>query len=329
MLLVVLTLTACDHYVAAAAGASGSPQLTPIPGDRGVGIGCGQIQTADPVVVVDTLRSDDGACVPPSSVLVARCDPAFDPIALLDLAGVPRTFLGGRFAVPVSRIPDAATPLGVSGAGRLWSVTGDPRSLFVEGGGSVERWLAVPNARALDAPPSVHMIGDSILDGDATSMTEALGTWSVTIDAVVGRGSYDAATAAEAMPDPLPDVVVVEIGVNDHDAGYFEQNLQRVLARASHADLVLWVTAHGPDPAIDAIDRVIVAGMGAIPNGAVADWNAFVPPDQLSSDGVHPAPGSEGLLAALVTPMLTAWREAVAGRGPASCAAAVTAAAVG
>ena len=95
-------------------------------------------------------------------------------------------------------------------------------------------------------------------------------------------------TVAESIPQPLPDVVLVELGVNDADAGVFAANAERILAAVGEADLVVWVTAHGPELAVPGVDCAIVAAMGATPNGAIVDWDRLVPPDALSSDGVHP-----------------------------------------
>jgi lysophospholipase L1-like esterase len=175
----------------------------------------------------------------------------------------------------------------------------------------------------------VTLIGDSILDGAREALTEGLTDWVVTIDAVVGRGSTDAAAVAESLPVPTPDVVVVEIGVNDHDADVFAANLQRIVAASADADLVLWVTAHGPEVVVPAVNEAAVAGMGAIPDGTIADWDRWVPEASLSSDGVHPDTGNAALLADLLVPLLSSWRQAVWGGGPARCVDAVTAAVVG
>ncbi|HEX6843778.1 MAG TPA: hypothetical protein VF235_01565 [Actinomycetota bacterium] len=325
----VLLLAACDHFTASAgAPPAATPQLTPaaaIP----VPSGCGDVGTADPLAVVDLLHREDGGCVPAAEAVVARCDVSLDPIALLGLAGEPDRYLGGSFAVPVASVPVGATSLGITAAGRFWILPGDQPSLYVESSAGVSRWLPVPRARDLDRPPTVTMIGDSILDGAAPDLTEQLNEWTLAIDAVVGRGSFDAAAVAESLPVPAPDAVVVEIGVNDHDPAAFAANLERILAATAEADLVVWVTAHGPDVAVPSVNEAIVAGMGALPDGAIADWDRWVPEASLSSDGVHPDTGNGALLADLLVPMLSAWRQAVWGGGPARCEGAVAAAVVG
>ena len=91
----------------------------------------------------------------------------------------------------------------------------------------------------------------------------------------------------------------------------------------------MWVTAHGPEPRVDEVNRAIASVMGGLPNGAILDWDRLVPPDELSSDGVHPLAGHEGLLASFLTPMLQTWRDAVEGRGPTRCDREVAALAAG
>jgi lysophospholipase L1-like esterase len=232
--------------------------------------------------------------------------------------------------VTAAELPLGASVVGVSVVGRVWLTPGDPPGLYVESSAGVERWLPLPTPRSLDRPASVTMIGDSILEGADPVMAELLGSdWTVSLDAVVGRDAAGAAAVAEALPDPTADAVVVEIGVNDHDAGVFAAGQDRILAAVADADLVLWVNAHGPDVAVPAINEALTAGMAAWPVGAVADWDRWVPEASLSSDGVHPDTGNAALLADLVVPLLSSWRQAVWGGGPARCVDEVTAAVVG
>jgi lysophospholipase L1-like esterase len=162
------------------------------------------------------------------------------------------------------------------------------------------------------------MIGDSILDGGQNDIVAGIPDWNVTVDALVGRGSSGGIAPAESLLS-TPDVVVVELGVNDVSATTFAANAQQILTAVGSADLVVWVTAHGPDPATDQVNRAIVTAMGAIRNGAILDWDRLVPPDLLGSDGVHPTTGQEGLLGSFLVPFLQTWRDAVSGRGPTRC----------
>jgi len=315
----LLTLTGCDHFAAARATPSAQPQLTPAPGAAARAADACRVQL-DPAstIRVETLRAADGSCVSPSNLVVYRCDPSLDPpVAVADVAGVRRRFLGGPYAVSVAALPTDALSIGIAEIGRIWT-TRDSRRLYVEAGGRIERWLSLPADGTLSNPPTAFMLGDSILDGGRAAIVASLPDWTVTVDAVIGRGSSGGITPAESL-SAIPDVVVVELGVNDVDAEGFAANSQRILAAVGGALLVVWVTAHGPQPVTDQVDRKIVTMMAAIPNGAILDWDRLVPPELLGSDGVHPIAGQEGLLGSFLVPFLQTWRDAASGRGPTRC----------
>jgi hypothetical protein len=309
--LALIACTACDHFAAARASAPPPP-----PGvDTRAADPCAVVGR-DPKVTVGTITAEDGSCVAPSNLVVYRCDPAQEQVAVAGIDGAARRFLGGTYAVPVDALPADARTIGITGAGRISTTAGD-RAFYVEAGGRIERWLALPDAGPVSSP-TASMIGDSIMDGGQDAIVAGLPDWHITVDALVGRSSSGGITPAESITE-MPNVVVVELGVNDVSVDSFAANAQRILAAIQGADLVVWVTAHGPEPVTDQIDRTIVADMGALRNGAILDWDRLVPPDLLSSDGVHPTTGQEGLLASFLDPFLRTWQEAAVGRGPASC----------
>jgi hypothetical protein len=316
LLAAALASTACDHFAAARVSAPPLASLTPAPyADARADSPC-DVVNPSPSVTIETITAADGTCVPPSSLVVYRCDPGQQQVAVADIHDAPNRFLGGTYAVPVEGPPPDARPIGVTGTGRVWTTSGD-RALYVEAGGRVERWLALPNPGSVTSP-TAFMVGDSILDGGRDAVVAGLEGWDVTIDALIGRGSVGGIAPAESLGE-MPNIVVVELGVNDVDDTIFAANAERILAAVQGADLVVWVTAHGSEPVTDQIDRTIVADIGGIPNGAILDWNRLVPPDLLGSDGVHPTTGQEDLLSSFLDPFLASWRDAVAGRGPTAC----------
>ena len=238
-----------------------------------------------------------------------------------------RRFLGGSYAVQVPAVPPTAFAIGVTAFGALWEDPADPSYLWVQADGLTHRWLAIPNGNKLTDPPSVQMIGDSILDGGQTEVIDGLVSWTVSIDALIGRTSDGAAGVAEALPPPVADAVVMEVGVNDHDPAAIAANTQRIVAALGETRLLVWLTAHGPESAVPAVNQAIVTAMGQISNGAVLDWDQLVPLDVLSSDGIHPDSGQQGVLASIMDPFLQAWRDAVQGTGPTACEAAIRTAA--
>jgi hypothetical protein len=327
---VVATMaTACDHY--AAAGAA-PPSLTPAPARAQAAPafsvrGC-DVPNVASTVVIEPVRWGD-ACLAPTLALVYRCDPAFDPMAVFDLAGHPRRFIGGRYAVGLPSLPAGAQSLGFTGLGRLYRVPDDPRALIVEAGGAIQRWLALPAHRDVPGRPTAAVIGDSILDGASAALTARLSGWSLSIDGLIGRSSAGGIAPAEALGSPSPDAVVVELGVNDHDATLFRANAERIVAAVAGARLVVWVTAHGPDLVTDDVDQDITEVMGPLDNGSVADWNRAVPPDALSSDGVHLEDASGSVFADFLAQFLETWRLAASGGGADRCGRDVAAAVAG
>jgi hypothetical protein len=323
VILGLVLLTACDHY-AAAQNAAAAPSLTPTPSVAPATQrdSCAEPAAPSPITVA-LVRRVDGSCAPFDRAFAYRCDPSAPAVAVIDDGEATRRFLGGTYSVPVSGVPPTAFPMGVTGLGALFQDPSDPRYLWVQADGETRRWLAIPNVNKVSEPATVQMIGDSILDGGQDDVIAGLPSWTVSIDALIGRGSDGAAGVAESLGDPIADAVVVEIGVNDGDATVTAANAQRIVDAQGDTRMLVWLTAHGPDTAVPAVNEAIEAAMGQVPNGAVLDWDRLVPLDALSSDGVHPDLGQQGVLASLLTPFLQTWLDAVHGAGPTECESAI------
>ena len=319
----LVLLTACDHY-AAAQGTAVPPSLTPTPSLAPVAQSdsCAAPAAPSPITVA-LVRRVDGSCAPFDQAFAYRCDPSMPAVAVIDDGQATRRFLGGSYAVPVPAVPPTAFPMGITGLGALFQDPSDPRYLWVQADGDTRRWLAIPNENKISDPVTAQMIGDSILEGGGDDVIAGLPEWTVAIDASIGRGSDGAAGIAESLGDPVADVVVIEIGVNDADPAATATNAQRIVDDQGETRMLLWVTAHGPDTDVPAVNEAIVSAMGQVPNGTVLDWDRLVPLDALSSDGVHLDLGQQGVLASLLTPFLQAWLDAVHGSGPTGCESAV------
>jgi lysophospholipase L1-like esterase len=264
------------------------------------------------------LFRDDG-CVPPERLLGYRCSPE-EPL-VIEVGGAHRAerFIGDSWATPMDALPTDAYPLGDGGDMQVFGVPGDAKTLYVARDDTVERWLRLPRLGASD-PPTAFVIGDSIADGAEPSILAALPGWSIGFDAVIGRGTNSALTAAAAQAVARPDVVVIELGTNDADPVGFRENGATILDTLKHVPLVVWQTAHGPLENISGVNIHIHGLVSQYPNAVVAHWDSFVSDDELSSDGVHPAPGHEDLMANLIAPILTRWLEVANGGGALSCA---------
>ncbi len=320
-----IALAACDHYTAAGqTPADATPQAgvptpdrTPVPTSAG---STPASQAICPVprqagIAVDTLRRADGSCVPVASAAVYRCDLDLDPMAALGLGSGLRRFMGGRFAVRLPASPAGTTPVGTGVSGRF--STGADGSLLLEGGGVTHRWLTLP-PKGPGATPTLLVIGDSVADGATETLTARLSDWTIAVDAEPARGSFTGVAITGASAE-IPDVVVIELGVNDADPAAFAANAAAMLADVAKARLIVWVTAHGPDPVTDHVNDAIVAAIAPVPNAVVADWDAVVPADAVSSDGVHLLDATGAPFVDFLAPLLESWREAAAGRGADRC----------
>jgi hypothetical protein len=235
-----------------------------------------------------------------------------DPVVVVD----GRRYLGGRFGVRVRTSPDDARTVGTSD-GSTFLAAPDGRLFSVSGDGATERWLELPATTPRTF--SAAVLGDSIALGSSEAIVARLRSWSTSIDAVVGRPSAGGVALAPPTAASSPTAVVVELGTNDDDVAAFARNAGAILRSLSDVPLVVWVEPHAPAAAADAIRGTIVRRVGRTANGVVADWDAFVPPDALSSDGVHLLPERVGVFADFVARPLRSWRMAVLGMGATSC----------
>jgi hypothetical protein len=275
-------------------------------------------QPSPPATIV--LFRNDG-CVEPDRLLGFRCAPD-EPLVIEVGAGTRERerFIGERWATPIAALPPQAFPIGEGSDLQVFAVPGDPRTLYVARGDTVERWLRLPRL-GVSEPPTAFVIGDSIADGAEPFIVDALPGWTVGFDAVIGRGTNSALTAAAEQAIAQPDVVVVELGTNDADPAAFRENAVTILDALKHVPLVVWQTTHGSLDNIAGVNIHIHGLVPLYPNAVVADWETFVTDDELSSDGVHPAAGHEDLMAQLIAPILTGWLEVARGGGAVSCAA--------
>jgi len=284
-------------------------------------------------------------------MVLYRCAPTAVPILRLSSVRGPSLFLGGSFAVPVSTVParvrfagraqgtevliadpvlpspSPSSPVSVSpSVEHEVEQAPDPEPLvYVRQDGITERWLRLEGRRALNDPPIVWVIGDSILDGGRELVETELSNWSLTLDAEVGRSSSSSVSIAEGAVEQDADVVVIELGTNDSSASAFRGHLIETLDLLQSVPLVIWQTARGPEddltiPDVNAAIREVVP---TYPNVAIADWESFVPDEALLEDGIHPDEGFQDLEAELLVPMLSRWRGALSRQGATSCGRAV------
>ena len=331
-----ITLGACDGSRTQA-----PPPLDPPPSVSGAGA-CSQADVDGAAVV---RFESDGSCLPGDVMVLYRCTPEAVPVLRVSSIAGPALFLGGPFAVPVQTLP---AHVRFAGRGRGTEVliadplppspspegsispspsagdapTPKPEPLvYVRHDGLTERWLRLEGRRTIHDPPTVWLIGDSILDGGRDAIEVGLSGWGVTLDAEVGRSSSSGVVLTQDAAAQGADAVVVELGTNDPSSATFRDHLIETLDSLAVVPLVIWQTAKGPVDAtnIPAVNETIREVVPAYPNVAIADWEAFVPTDALQEDGIHPGAGFEQLESELLVPMLSGWRAALSTEGATSC----------
>lgn len=332
-----LMLVACDRTEPPQ-----TPPLAPPPSASVASAGACHEPTIDGASIVRFVL--DGSCLDADVMVLYRCSSADVPVLRVASEGGSVSFLGGPFAVavdtvpanvrflgrsegwevlvadPVAALPSSAAP-SPDGTEPAADASGVEPLVYVRHDGVTERWLRLERKRTVSDPPTAWLIGDSILDGGRDLVSGSLADWSLTIDAEVGRPSSQGIPPATEAAEADADVVLVELGTNDSAPAMFRDHLVQTLDLLRDVPLVLWQTARGPAELVtiasvnDAIRQVVPR----YPNTAIADWESFVPAEELMDDGIHPLEGSEGLEAELLTPILTAWRGAVSGEGATSC----------
>jgi hypothetical protein len=82
----------------------------------------------------------------------------------------------------------------------------------------------------------------------------------------------------------------------------------------------VWISPHAPFEVTTEVRAVIDRLVARTSNAVVADWDAAVPPDALSTDDVHLLPDRVDVFADFVARDLRTWRMAVTGSGATACA---------
>ena len=218
----------------------------------------------------------------------------------------------------MSDLPAGARPLGSAPGESVFATPGEPPTVYVRRGDAVERWLAVVPPHG--PTPTALFIGDSITVGSRGAIVRALPGWTTRFDARVGRNTTEGIQVATRIGVRGKDAVVVELGTNDGTATGYRGLVRRMLSLVRPAPLVIWVTVHRDLEFVPEINADIRAGVGELPNTALADWVGVVRPEDLLADGIHPSDQGKRVMAALLSTPLERWYLAATGRGDAACA---------
>jgi len=264
---------------------------------------------------VQYFHSPGGGCIQPDQLRAYRCGDDVDPV----IEAVGLRFLGGMFAMTVPQLPANATLVGKGAHEEIFAAPGDRPTIYVRSDGELQRWLTI--VEPPDTLPRALFLGDSITVGSRGAIVRALPGWGTAFRAQVGRTTAEGVDVAKTLHDVLDqDVVVVELGTNESTSEGFPDRVQSMLDLVDPARFVVWVTVHRDLPFVPELNEDIFSAMRSVPNGAVADWNFVVTPDDLISDGVHPTDHGKELMASLLSRLLVRWHDAATGEGATACA---------
>jgi peptidoglycan/LPS O-acetylase OafA/YrhL/lysophospholipase L1-like esterase len=159
-----------------------------------------------------------------------------------------------------------------------------------------------PTPPPTPVPPvdvNVLAVGDSILVDVAPALADALGR--VEVDAAIGRQVDDGVAVLESRraAGRLPEVVIVNLGVN---GPLFKAQFDRAMAALANVDTVIWVNVTVPRDWEDHTNEVLAQNVPRYPNARLVDWHAVSAgrPDLFWKDGYHPRPEGATLYANLV-----------------------------
>ena len=138
------------------------------------------------------------------------------------------------------------------------------------------------------------MMGDSILDGGQYAIAAALPDWTLSVDALNGRGSVSGVSIAETQAGAGNDAVVVELGTNDQSPEAFREHAQQILSTLKATPLVLWQTVQGPVGVVQAegVNAAIRELVGSRPTAAIADWAGLVEKRSCPTTACTPTSGT-------------------------------------
>ena len=157
-----------------------------------------------------------------------------------------------------------------------------------------------------NTPPTLLVLGDSVILGTYNNIPNDLPGWQVTMDAAVSR-STAAGLDALTTHGTAYDAVVVELGTNDGGTpGVFQPRVAALMNALAPVPHVYWLTIHEARPYYATTNAIIRSEAAARSNVTVADWNAAILPNDVGDDGLHLTPSGSVHMAAFVAGVVNA-----------------------
>ena len=181
--------------------------------------------------------------------------------------------------------------------------------------------IAIACAPTHATGPNVLLVGDSILNGSRSQVTDALQAagWQPSIEAVGGTAiSFWVGRLQLYVDSAQPDIVVIELGTNDCSPvqcvpldPYIDQIMQAIPSSVP----VVWLNSQTDVPAPfnegrDFVNGAIEAASVRWPNLDVIDFAGFFAghPEWHNPDGLHPNPEGRKELASFLADELEPYK---------------------
>lgn len=141
---------------------------------------------------------------------------------------------------------------------------------------------------------SLLAVGDSLSVGAAPYLERELDGYEIRVSHRVGLFSAQVARRVQRARKPLPAILVVSAGTNDHprDAEIFARSVATVLGAAGRTRCVVWPTIVRPPvggTTYAGLNRELARAARTHANLVLVDWPGIVRrhPRYLRADGVH------------------------------------------
>ena len=141
-----------------------------------------------------------------------------------------------------------------------------------------------------DAPWSVVLVGDSLLQSAVPEIVDALAEHVLRIDAGAGRTLDMGLLALAEAADSGADIIVVALGTNDWGtpADHFAATVVEVMDLLADTACVVWIDSQDFNVGHSAVNSAIVEGLRTHPRSVRGSWSTVAGEIQLhQDDGYH------------------------------------------
>ncbi len=168
----------------------------------------------------------------------------------------------------------------------------------------------VPGDLNSDGTARVVFVGDSIMEGAAAEITEAIRSagYEVVVDTAVSRSTLAGENIVRLYAATEPDAMVVMLGANDAgNPDSFRKRVRAVVAAAQGVPLLMWMTIPEVRDYYPGANDIIREELAARRGGAALEWADVAAAQGVTSgDGLHLTPSGKETMTRFVVPTVVA-----------------------